>query len=89
MVLRDVKIVEHMNQVSQYLPPVYVDIEVNLHLKLYSDLNISVALVGVVTWTERDLIDIPNDMDPVKVLTNFKDYYYRIPGHFDCAILIS
>ena len=58
-------------------------------IKLYSVLNISIALVGVVTWTQKDLITIPEDTDPVKVLVNFKDYFYRIPGHLDCAILIS
>lgn len=57
--------------------------------QLYSEFNISVALVGVITWTERDLIVMPDDMDPVKILVNFKEYYYRIPGRLDSALLIS
>lgn len=58
-------------------------------MQLCSDFNVSVALVGVVTWTEYDLIVMPDDMDPIEILVNFKDYFYRIPGHLDSALLIS
>jgi hypothetical protein len=58
-------------------------------IQLYQEFNISIALVGVVTWTERDLISMPDDMDPVPILVNFKDYYYHIPGNMDSALLIS
>ena len=46
-------------------------------------------LVGVVTWTTEDLIMYPADVDPVKVLVNFKEYYKQIPGSMDTAMLIS
>ena len=58
-------------------------------MQLFEVMNISIAMVGVITWTEKNLIDMPNDMDSVNLLIKFMEYYHKIPGHLDCALLIS
>lgn len=57
--------------------------------QLFEEMNVSIAMVGVITWTEKNLIDMPNDMDSVNLLIKFMEYYHSIPGHLDCALLIS
>ncbi len=88
VVLRDIEIVDYMNQVK-CREGGFCCVIFGWSLQLYRELNISIALVGVVTWTESDLITIPDDLNPVMLLINFKDYFDRIPGHLDCAMLIS
>lgn len=44
--------------------------------QLYAPLNIFIALVGVVVWTEKNEIDLSNDGD--KTLKNFLNYRRKV-----------
>lgn len=44
--------------------------------QLYAPLNIFIALVGVVVWTEKNEIDLSNDGD--KTLKNFLNFRRKV-----------
>ena len=55
--------------------------------QLYAKINIRVALIGVQTWTQQDLITVVSD--PHTLLDNFHDHLKLATEQFDSAILIT